>query len=59
MVYPYMTSDPSTGINNLDLNNDGNVDYLNVTEYQNNGNGIRRYGSYAILSNQLLGPISL
>ena len=30
-------NDPSTGINNLDLNNDGNVDYINVTEYQNNG----------------------
>ena len=28
-------NDPSTGINNLDLNKDGNVDFLKVTESTN------------------------
>ncbi len=37
-----LLNDPATGVNNLDLNEDGKVDYIKVTEYgsdQDNNNG--------------------
>jgi hypothetical protein len=39
-------NDPATGINNIDLNNDGQVDYVNVSEYNNNG--VRGFDFYVV-----------
>lgn len=40
------------GINNLDLNNDKQVDYINVTEYDNKDNGAKGFSFYTKLGTE-------